>query len=75
MHLQQFQDELREQREVKAKLTAIDHAHQSLSISLSIWLRNKSDKAARQRISEGVKAYNAALNAVLAVSPERTEGD
>ena len=74
MHLQQFQDELQQQREMKAKLTAIDHAHQSLSISLSIWLRNKSDRAARQRITEAVRDYQAALNAVLA-SPERTEGD
>jgi hypothetical protein len=63
--LQQFQDELKERREVAAKLTALDHAHQAISTSFGIWTRNRADKAARKRISEAVRDYQAALNAAL----------
>jgi hypothetical protein len=63
--LQSIQDELKQQREMKAKLVAIDHAHQTISISLGIWSRNKADETARQRIAEGLKSYQAALEAAL----------
>jgi hypothetical protein len=61
----QSEAELKERREVAAKLTAIENAHQAISINLGIWTRNRTDKAARKRISEAVRDYQAALNAAL----------